>query len=544
MSWEAGLKLRGSTSRIALSATDIASDCACGRFLALKARPQVKSAEWERSFAPWGAIPFPLGDIRDLIDDALRLDPAPAPADLPGWIRGAVETRGVHRLLQKFIAEAVENGLDAHYDMEESVGELNLIAVDPSYGSGSRTLKVWAPLYETTNGVREIRRYRLGPARQDHTPPDTHWSTTAGFIAAKFCSSITPTRVRVVEIGLLDGSTYVCMDVPPQAAVDAYVADTRTHAASIIDAAHVVPCRSCSECKIAGICTDLIPMPSVIGQPSRGVSTRSVSASELSEYDQCPGRWLLNRHLHLPKEKAVTHDQDRGLSVHRWLARAHARGVQCTSADILQSSGGRGLAEGVLSAEQFAVVEPFLVQHLAACPFGQPEYSLVAAEETVYGFDSDADVVTILKPDLVYRQGNRLIVRETKTSLEIKIQSSDEAYDKYLQVPFSLQALRKGLLERYGAEVGVVELELLSPVDHHVWRWDTTHSQLAAVAAGDVRRAAEDWHSDLTWETRPGAQCEWCPVRQWCPDSDIYSLGLMNTGTGSAAPPGSDPVPF
>ncbi|MFF2058968.1 PD-(D/E)XK nuclease family protein [Rhodococcus qingshengii] len=312
----------------------------------------------------------------------------------------------------------------------------------------------------------------------------------------------------------------------------------------MVDAAHVEPCRSCADCKIAGTCADLIPLRSVIGQPTPGVSTRSVSASELAEYGQCPARWLLNRHLHLPKETAVTQEQDRGLSVHRWLARAHSRGVQCTPADIAESSGGLGLAEGVLSGEQFAIAEPFLVRHLEVCPFSQPECSLVAVEKTVYGFDSDADVIAVLKPDLVYRQRDQLIVRETKTSLDIKVQTRDEAYDKYLQVPFSLQAMRSGLLERYGAQVGVVELEILSPSSQRVWRWETTHSILAAVAAGDIRRAAEEWHDDLTWETKPGPQCGWCPVRGWCPDGDVHSLGLPTTGTGSVVPPDDDLAPF
>ena len=93
-----------------------------------------------------------------------------------------------------------------------------------------------------------------------------------------------------------------------------------------------------------------------------------------------------------------------------------------------------------------------------------------------------------------------------------------------------------------------VELELLINSSSFVWTWDASDPAVARVAAGTVRRAAADWHEDKTWETRPGPYCAWCPVRRWCPDSEVWQNGPAQPGQNvvmSSPPvPAPDEAPF
>ena len=106
--------------------------------------------------------------------------------------------------------------------------------------------------------------------------------------------------------------------------------------------------------------------------------------------------------------------------------------------------------------------------------------------------------------------------------------------------------LNSGLLARYGASTGRVELELLTSSGRFVWTWDTSDPAVARVAAGTVRRAIADWHEDKTWETQPGPYCAWCPVRRWCPDNEVWQNGPSVPGQDgdvrAAAVPASDAV--
>src|SRR5262249_21592172 len=95
-------------------------------------------------------------------------------------------------------------------------------------------------------------------------------------------------------------------------------------------------------------------------------------------------------------------------------------------------------------------------------------------------------------------------------------------YDKHLQIPFLITMLNSGLLAAHHTRTGAVELELLTENERFLWSWDASDPAIADVAAGTIRRAAQDWHNDSTWNTQPGPYCAWCPVRQWCPDRDVW----------------------
>ena len=81
------------------------------------------------------------------------------------------------------------------------------------------------------------------------------------------------------------------------------------------------------------------------------------------------------------------------------------------------------------------------------------------------------------------------MIREFKTAARPYESGRDEAYDKHLQIAFAIAMLNSGLLARYGANTGMVELELLTNSERFVWTWDADDPAVAQVAAGTVRRA-------------------------------------------------------
>jgi PD-(D/E)XK nuclease superfamily len=531
MPMDSSLDLTGDPHFVKVSASDVSGSCACGRFLGLKTRPGVKAVDgWRRLYAPWDErVPFPLGDVVDLVREADGREFATY-EEQAAWLADSIEERGVQRLLRGYVSLAVDNILDAHESITAEVGRLRLLPGDPSTGTPARTLTAWAPLYETDDHVREIRRFRLGSARVDDE--SRKWSLIAAFVAANSRQAGPPRRVRVVEIGSLNGSIEVLFDGTAEEARSAFVANGRALAAAAADEDHVVPCRSCGECKAAGSCRSLISVDGVLGQVDRGHSSRSVSAKDLEQYGICPAQWLLESCLHLPSEAGSGDGAARGRAVHRWLRAAHARGVPCAPADLPEPGSGPRSTNGWLTEAEYEVAYPFLVQHMGHCPLAE-NAQLIVADDNMYGYDHKAEVVSVARPDLMYQSGERLVIREFKTAEQPYQSGKADAYEKHLQVAFDIAMLNAGLVSHYGATSGIVEVELLTPDRHFVWTWDAGDPAVAGVAAGRIRRAAADWHEDSTWTTKPGPHCAWCPVRRWCPDHDVW----QNQATGVAPVP-------
>jgi len=341
--------------------------------------------------------------------------------------------------------------------------------------------------------------------------------------------------VRVVEIGAVDGSVEVLFDGTADKARSVFAVIGRSLAVAAAEEDHVVPCRSCGDCKAAGSCRSLVRVDGMLGQAGRGYSSRSVSPRDLEQYGICPAQWLLDSRLHLPPESGGGDGAARGRAVHRWLKAAHARGVPCVLADLPVPGSGLGLADGWLTEAEYEVAYPFLRQHAGRCPLAG-DAALIVADDNIYGYDHDAEVVPVIRPDLIYRAGDRLVIREFKTAGQPYESGMAEAYEKHLQVAFAIAMLDAGLARHHGAVSGTVEVELLTPAGQSIWTWDAADQAVVAMAARTVDRATADWHEDSTWISRPGPHCAWCPVRRWCPDSDVWQ-------SRAAAPVGLAPAP-
>lgn len=535
------LDLFGDPSILKVSATDVASADLCPRHLALKVRPDVKSRRWRRSFG--SEKTFVLGIVTDLVRAAHSSEWAHDPQHLAGWIAQELERRRVHRLLRPYATAAVTNILEAHWDIEDEIGPLQLFQADPSIGTVSRTLTVWGPLYRTEDGVREVRRYRLGTAHVEPTPEDRLWTHTAAQVAAGYPSRDTPVRIRVVEIGAADGSIAVLFDGSPDDADAEFSAEAKQVAGSLGDLAIAEPGRECAGCKVAGACDALIPVPEVLGQATKGYASRSVAPSELDRYRRCPAQWFLTSEAKVPREAEYSGAQTRGLLVHTWLEAAHARGVGCSAEDLPAPGGDIGLAAAVMDAADYAIAHPYLWHHVSSCPLATDGVEYVASETAIHGFDHDAEVIAVTKPDLVFRVGDRLVAREVKTTATLPAGGADDVYADNLQVPFLLSMLAAGVAEAHGCTTATVEVEMLTPDTGEIYAWDLEEPRLAEAVKADVAAAARDWHMDAEWSTRPGAHCAWCPVRQWCPDRQVYENADV-PDAGPVADPADEPAPF
>ena len=535
------LNLSGDPDYLKISATDVASSGSCPRYLAVKIRPEVSSPDWRRSYG--NRDTFVLGVVAKIVLAAHFSPKANDPTRLTAWIRNELEQRRVLPLLRPYATAAVTNVLEAHWDIEDEIGPLRLLQNDPAIGQRPRILGVWGPLYSTEDGVREIRRYRLGSARTEPHADDLLWTQTSARIAAAFPSPLEATRVRIVEIGAGDGSMAVAFDDTPAVATSTFNAQARDVAGRLGDLAVAVPGFECSTCKVAGVCDTLIHVDGVMGQEEKGYATRSIAPSDLDRYAQCPAQWLLASELHLPRDAHYTDAQTRGLLVHQWLEVAHKRGVGCSASDLPDPGDGLGLAADFMSTDEYSLAHPFLRHHVEACPLSTDGVELVAAEELVHGFDAPADVVTVTKPDMLFRVGDRLVIREFKTSTKLPSQGADEIYDQYLQVPFLISMLAAGIQESYGSSAATVEVEVLTPEAGEVFAWDLEDDGLIQSAGEAVKAASTGWHTDSEWKTNPGHHCTWCPVRQWCPDGHTFQSNRGETVV-PAAVFDDDPPPF
>ena len=262
MPWDPPVVLGGDSRPVRVSASDVASPSPCGRFLALKTRPQVRTVSgWGRLFPPNSEpAPFPLGDVTDIVAAAHDASGVDTYAGLMAWITGRVDRLGVHRLTRPYVESAVEFVLEVHEAIEGEVGPLTVLRRDPRvFGSGGGEVWVWGLLYGTRDGVREVRRLRVGSVHDVPDEDDARWVATAAYVAAGVSGGVPCTRVRVVEIGCGDGSVAVLFDGPPDHAVSGFQGPTRDRALELLEQDHLVPCFDCGQCKSAGSCPALAP---------------------------------------------------------------------------------------------------------------------------------------------------------------------------------------------------------------------------------------------------------------------------------------------
>ena len=95
-------------------------------------------------------------------------------------------------------------------------------------------------------------------------------------------------------------------------------------------------------------------------------------------------------------------------------AQRTSRQVPCSAADLPEPTVPAGF--GTLTPEEYRVAYRSLRQDLNVCPLRDPGTAVVHVEQALHGFDRTADVVVVLKPDVLLRRGDALVMREVKTT--------------------------------------------------------------------------------------------------------------------------------
>ncbi|MGP4019248.1 PD-(D/E)XK nuclease family protein [Saccharopolyspora sp. 5N708] len=424
----------------------------------------------------------------------------------------------VHDGLRCFVEHALQQYFDYHESREQELGPLRYLGVWTVVPlKQNARLGAWGPMYESAAGDREIRRLRMGRARDELTP----WASIAAKVAVQATGEVEAHRIHVVELGLADGiEKPLLTGLTPEQVEARYEDGGRDAANDVVLGSRTAPGVGCGDCQATAVCPELVPVPEVLQQDHAGRWTRSIAMHELLSYEECPAQWYLRSVAKLPGADDGTPAIHRGNVVHEWLKLAHRRETPCTAADLPEPESGRlGLAEGVLSRDDCAIALPFLKAHLQVCPLAEAATSVVEIERNVHGFDAISDVVAVAKPDMVLRRGDTLVFHEVKTTEARLPETDDDAREKYPAVAMNLLMLQHGVARRFGAARGEVQLEVVTPRGARIFRYGTDDELVMTLARSRIRNLTGEWLDDREWQTRPGARCKRCSVRRWCPDS-------------------------
>lgn len=512
--------------RLKASASDLeeSSYTDCALRLALKMRFDTwVNANWRRN----GPKQIPLGWFMEAIAVLHRQlqSGRPVPDALAA---GRAAYAPAHPGLRVFFDTAIENYLDLHESREAVLGPLRYLGHHNELfldRAETCSLYVWAPMYETVEKHREVRRIRMHEPHTDLTA----WAGTAAKIAASY-GDVQAGSVSILEVSLADGREHLLLNQATVAQAEALYTETaRPRALTVMNGLIPSASSKCAECKATNACREPLPMAGVLQQLSPGIFTRAVSATDLVLYDRCPARWYLERECHLPRdysEDASADARDRGTATHRWLKAAHSRGLSCSDDDLPEPDfwAADALGADLLEQGQYAAAWPFLRQHVANC--SADDGSLIVVDESLVGWDAQADVVVVGVPDLVRQVDQQLIVREVKTTDNALPVSADVARDQFDGVVYWwLSLLAGGWLDHFNCNEGIVELEILRSDASVVYRYSTNDDDLMEIAESRMDARVSDWHTDQTWRAKPNPGCPTCPVRKWCPESDKYSNG-------------------
>ncbi|WP_460772048.1 PD-(D/E)XK nuclease family protein [Nocardiopsis nanhaiensis] len=327
--------------------------------------------------------------------------------------------------------------------------------------------------------------------------------------------------VRVVEIGLLDGSRNILFDGSPHDAKVHYEEHGRPLNMAIVAGGTPVPGASCAECKALNTCEERVAAPGLLGITPSGAPLRTVSVSDLRHHSECPAQYHL-RTLRLPKTQEYWAGHRRGKAVHAWLEEAHrptaARKYPCASRDTPKDPASWSSPEWELPPDEARLGAQMIARHAEVCPFTSMTTDIRPEPDLAF-YDAHANAVVVARPDLLFYEEGAPVWRETKTLRSGRV-SRRHIFRRYPQLALALLILDSGHLggEREGARV---ELEVLYP--DRLPTLITLHPN----EPEDIEEAREElhaltrcWHDDTAFPSRPQEKaCGSCPVSRWCPDA-------------------------
>jgi hypothetical protein len=392
-------------------------------------------------------------------------------------------------------------------------------------------LYAWGRRYQSPDGrFREFRFLRFGEAGSRQRDP-------AQIAIAAYCAAFgapapwpdwwarpfqlrgseVVERVRIAEIGLVDGSRVVLFD-GTLAEAEAYFAEHgRKRIAKIAAGGTPVPGMSCADCKQLTVCGQLQRLPRLLGLRAGRAPMRTVSISDLRYYRRCPAQAHLSS-LNLPRSRRDSPEAELGRAVHGWLEAIHRGGTRkaCGIADVPshddEQSGGRWR----LTGETAQVGIRMLAHHPDVCAFQDPDsIAEVRVEPRLVFYDTEANAIVIARPDMLYLQDGSWVWREVKTTQKARW-FHDDLLDEFPQLALAVVLLAEGALGGDPAK-SRVEVEVLRPDGSDIPMIDPTDPEQVTKARAVLQQLAQPWRDDEVFEARPGKECRWCPVSKWCP---------------------------
>ncbi|MFC1430606.1 PD-(D/E)XK nuclease family protein [Streptacidiphilus sp. N1-3] len=376
---------------------------------------------------------------------------------------------------------------------------------------------VWGRCWQSADGT--LRELRLPVNRLRPQEPPAAFVAAAALVLAEGAPGPKPERVRIVEFALLDGKTRVLLDGSREAALALYRKHGPQVLPALLDSQEYRPGTACTGCAYVSVCPVLRRAPGLLGTDRTAGPRRSWSVTNGRSYRICPARDQLRR-LHLPTEDAVERDptSQRGRALHAYLADRHGGGSPrpCT-ADVPEQwvPDGFDLPE----AERLLGVR-LLRHHAAVCPLRYVRDGTdVRNEPRVVRHDTLADVLVVAEPDLLYRDGESWVWRETKTS----VKERDARWSLLRQYPqLALAVLLLGRGDLGGVpDRARVELEVLRPEGPDLEIIDPFAPDIRAAAERVLHGLVDAWHRDGQYLPRPGRACTRCEVARWCSSASL-----------------------
>lgn len=411
-----------------------------------------------------------------------------------GLARAHATHEGQHPLVRDFLDAAALNYLEFLESREVEVGSLTYVDYFHRRDLVPEvSLKLWAPVYQTEDGAREVHRLRYNRPKTE----GGHWDTGAAWVVNAGVRSVT-----VVEFGLGDGSEALLRDrADPEAVLATMETEVVPELRSLYSANDLLPGSNCVGCKAVALCPALIQMDLFPGVPDDIPWVRSISESDLARYRECPSK-ALAKSLHLPSESTARAGIERGVRVHRWIADRHTGTTSCADALLIE---GTGVAED----------EPYLDAHAALCD--RTDSATLSLEQTLVGWDAKLVDVIFMKPDEVVLRNGVLVLREIKTSTNQSVLSADLAWERYANVAaWWLTVLDGGLAAHFGAKTAVLELEVLTPAGGAVHHLATDEDGARFRVSGWRLDTPALWLADRDCLPSPGPSCARCEFIRWC----------------------------
>lgn len=523
-----------------------AGEWACPSSLGWKSRPRSRAV----ARFPYEYLDgFVVGPVMAAVDkvefDDLLTDEAVSEVQFPG--------KPTHPGVKQFVEHATRM-----YLASRGRGEVDLRPVREWWVAQRITTSVvwelyaWGRRYESVDGrLREFRFLRLGDVGSRSRDPTE--IAIAAYVAAFGTPAAWPKpwsepfrpsgqagaeRVRVVDIGLVNGSVVPLFDGTAAEVEEYFAAHGRRQIGKIAGGGETVPGSGCARCKRLGVCDGPVRTPGLLGLDSSQGPLRTVSVSGLRYYRQCPAQAYL-RGVHLPRSYEYSAEAELGHAVHAWLEAAHdAQPTACDPAALPAPGSDWSAGKWQVVGDLAEAGARMLAHHVEVCPFREaPDVDAIRPEPRLTFFDTTARAIVLAKPDLVYREAGQWVWREVKTTQKPTRYVADPLRE-FPQLALGVVVLAAGALGPGGA--ARVELEMLRPTGAEIVLIDPNDDEQVDTARAVLRELAAPWRADDTFEARPGRHCQWCPVSLWCPsypgpdvDGKEHETGVASTAVES-----------